>query len=680
MKRIIKISLGFLVIVGLGLALDSCTDRLLIGDAFLEKAPGGAVSADTVFTNAEYTRQFLVGIYSRQYYGLPCDGAAKPRSQNYGNGHPDALTEDFQFLFANATVVKSYYTGALNAANNDVYYPFDRELTYENIHNCLLLMSKVDDVPGIDSVEAERMKDEARCLMAFAYFNSFRFYGGIPLVKELFTGLEGTYDCPRASVAETVDYIVELLDTVIKGNHLPWGFTGADLTANAGRWTLAGAMALKCKLLEFAASPLFNSDKPYYDGKYSMEDPNVVWYGNYDASRWTRARQAYEEFLAKLDQNGIYELRMPTENTAAGYRFAYRAGYLLEDSPEVLHSVRVTHNASGANYTWESQIKGERIGYSPTVEYVSQFPWADGTPFDWDKTEQSAKEPFYVNGIEIKGLDNMFIKADTIPGTQMMANRRLTRDPRLYENVACNGVLQVINWGDGETSGANWEAWVGGTSAEMQPILQMKQFSTGFRHLKYWGGEAFHNQYPHWVALGLNELYLGYAEALAQTGDNAKAIEYVDKIRARVGMKGLVECNPDKNLLADKDALLEEIFRENNLELAFSADHFFDLIRYKKTEVFEQTLHRLLIYRLNKNAAGTWERSEEAWYKNCFNKGLKESDPNFYEPSHFEYVIAPITVYDRYWWRYGFDCKWLLSPFNVTEINKGYGLIQNPGW
>ena len=34
----------------------------------------------------------------------------------------------------------------------------------------------------------------------------------------------------------------------------------------------------------------------------------------------------------------------------------------------------------------------------------------------------------------------------------------------------------------------------------------------------------------------------------------------------------------------------------------------------------------------------------------------------------------------RYWWKYGFDPKWYLSPFPQTEINKGYGLIQNPGW
>jgi hypothetical protein len=56
----------------------ACTDRLSFGNDFLEKAPGGTVTADTVFTNAEYTRQFLAGIYSRQYYALPTNSTNSP--------------------------------------------------------------------------------------------------------------------------------------------------------------------------------------------------------------------------------------------------------------------------------------------------------------------------------------------------------------------------------------------------------------------------------------------------------------------------------------------------------------------------------------------------------------------------------------------------------------------------
>ena len=52
-------------------AFTACTDTIAVGDASLDKATSSTATIDSVFQNAEYTRQFLVGIYSKQYYGLP---------------------------------------------------------------------------------------------------------------------------------------------------------------------------------------------------------------------------------------------------------------------------------------------------------------------------------------------------------------------------------------------------------------------------------------------------------------------------------------------------------------------------------------------------------------------------------------------------------------------------------
>lgn len=54
--------------VASGLALTSviatsCVDEIKFGNSFLEKAPGGSVTKDTVFNNAEYTKQFLTNLY-----------------------------------------------------------------------------------------------------------------------------------------------------------------------------------------------------------------------------------------------------------------------------------------------------------------------------------------------------------------------------------------------------------------------------------------------------------------------------------------------------------------------------------------------------------------------------------------------------------------------------------------
>jgi hypothetical protein len=88
----------------------------------------------------------------------------------------------------------------------------------------------------------------------------------------------------------------------------------------------------------------------------------------------------------------------------------------------------------------------------------------------------------------------------------------------------------------------------------------------------------------------------------------------------------------------------------------------------------------LRIYRLVKAKNDNWVREESQWYNKSFNKKLKEDDPNFYEPSHFDFERFAITTGARKWWTDGFDPKWYLQPFPITEVNKGYGLTQNAGW
>lgn len=677
MRHISKVILAVAAIFAAGFASHSCTDPLKFGNAFLEKAPGGTVTADTVFTNAEYTRQFLAGIYSKQYYALPTNSTNNPpQCLNYWKGMPEALSDNFQLFFQNTIVGNKYYTGALTSSidgkNNGNIYPYLNEYIWQNVRNCYILLEKIDDVPGLDAAEKERMKDEARCLLANTYFVPFRFYGGLPIVTGTFQGNESEYNYPRASVEKTVDFMVGLLDEVISGGHLPWGYPGtSDAASETGRWTIGGAMALKCKILQFAASPLFNSDKPYWDGVYTMEDSSPAWYGNYDVARWQRFRKACEDFINKMNANPeVYHLVKPAGNKFEDYRYAFRSSYLLQGSPEVIMSVRVHKNAKGNDYGWVNLRTNARYSYCPTQEYVEMFPWADGTPFDWDETEAAGK------------LDQMFVTGDRIPGKQMLQNRVYTRDPRLYETVAVNGALQTINWGNGKTSGANYELWLGGTTAGNKPVTQDSHYATGYRYLKYYAGEAYVGKFPHWVSLSVPEIYLGYAEALAQTGDLPLAIKYVDAVRVRVGLGGLVECNPGKNLKTDKDALIKEILRERACEFAFQDSRYFDMIRYKLRADFEKTLHRLVIHRLVEKD-GQWVVSDGQWYKKCFGKVTDPSDPDFYEPTHFSYEKLPITVGSRIWWdkeRGGFDPKWYLQPFPITELNKKYGLEQNPGW
>ena len=678
-----KLNINNIIGVGLiSIALSACTDSVKFGDSFLEKAPGGTVTADTVFSNPEYTRQFLAATYNTQYYNLPSNSTNNPpQCRNYWKGMPDALGDDYQLLFNNTIVFGKYYNGSLTSATDDKkngnIYPFMNEYIWENVRRCWILIEKVDQVPGMTDAEKARIKDEARCLMAYAYFIAFRFYGGLPLVHGTFTGTESSYDLPRASVESTVKFMVDLLDNVIKGNHLPWAYEGSEAAAETGHWTKAGAMALKCKVLAFAASPLFNDAQPYWQGKYTVEADTCAWYGGSKPELWQQLKQACADFFAQMNANGHYHLVQPLGTTQEDYRYAFRSSYILEDSPEIIHSVRISKNAHGNDYGWYNLGWGgkangsggnDRFAYCPTQELVEMFPWADGTPFDWDKAEQEGK------------LDQMFVKGDTVKGQQLLQNLQYTRDPRLYETVMVNGDRQTLNWGDGRATGANWEMWVGGTTVGNGSKTNSGKYGTGYRMLKYIVGEVMRRHYPQWNAIMLSDMYLTYAEALLQADNNAtEAIKYVDAVRARVGLKGLVECNPGKNLTSNKQALLDEILRERACDLSFQLERYFDLIRYKRADIFEKPLHGLRIYRLVQKD-GKWVREESQWYNKSFNKKLAETDPNFYEPSHFDYERFQITTGARAWWTDGFDPKWYLQPFPITEVNKGYGLYQNAGW
>lgn len=676
MKPDIKTLFAAAAMLCIGFTGISCTDSVQFGDSFLEKAPGGIVTADTVFNNAEYTRQFLAATYAYQYYNLPCKSSnGAPQCINYWKGMPDALGDTHQLFYSSSKVFTDYYNGALSSTpdskNNYGVYPYTNEHIWENVRNSWLLIENVDRVPDMNADEKERIKDEARCLLAYTYFTAFRFYGGLPIVRGTFTGSESSYS-GRESARATVDFILEVLDEAISGGHLPWAYTGVAAASNQGHWTLAGAMALKCQVLQFAASPLFNDSQPYYSGRYTMENDSFTWFGNYDANLWTQFRDACASFFTKLRQNGAYHLVQPDGKTQEAYRYAYRYSYLFQDSPEILHSCRVSTSTSGNNYQWFNLRANERMSYCPTEEFIEMFPWADGTPFDWDADKAAGR------------LDTMFVAGDSIRGFQMLQNRRYTRDPRLYETAAVNGALQTINWGDGNTSGQPYELWVNGTTSGTGPSTNSGIYATGYRNLKYIAGEAYDRQFPQWSPLLLSDMYLMYAEALIQADDNlVEAIRYIDAVRARVGLKGLAECNPDKNLTTDKEALLEELLRERACELALQTTRYFDLIRYKRSADFEKPLHGLRIYFMVKNDEGKWERSEQQWYNKYYDVRSIRNNPDhpmYYEPSHFEYERFEITNGARIWWSQGFDPKWYLHPFPITEVNKGYGLVQNPGW
>lgn len=593
----------------------SCVEEFALGDDFLVKPPSDDISIDTVFSNANYARRALWNAYSTLYYGLNWDWSARGNKMNMGL--PEALTDLFESYLNWDNVNRQYYSGTYNATLEGAHskYNFTQEGSWSGIRKAYLFIENIDRVPDMSEGEKLRLKAEAKVIVAMHYADMFRHFGGLPILTKALS-VNDDLNIPRATAEETFRFIVKLLDEA--KTDLPWALSPQDVSVWDGRLTKASALGLKVRVLLFAASPLFNSDQPYYTGgSYESIDQKQVWYGAYKPQIWNEALMACEEFMsANVSQEYVL-------NTGGDFRQAYRQAYFKRGTSEMLISTRIRYtiptNYWDANYYF---LQGTGYGCAvPTLDYVNMFPYADGTPFDpayWQTWYNKVPQP-YVNPL-------------------------LGRDPRLYENCFVNG---------DPYSDRKLETWIGGR--EKKDSVESGQFATGFGVYKFiLDRKACLGAPAHWPYLRLAEIYLSYAELLNQAGRMDEAFRWVDEVRARVGLKGLQESNPGK--VWTKESFLEEVLRERACEFGLEEIRWFDLIRYKRENDFRKRLTGLRIFRAN------------------------TSDP---DPSVFKfnrYVIKKRAWQDSPEGEINFSPKWYLSAFPIAEINKGYGLTQNPGW
>lgn len=632
MKRFFKSIIMALLVASIAA---SCVDEIKFGDGFLEKAPGVAITQDSIFGKAEYARRFLWETYSGLYYGLPSYWDEVEDKMN--TSMFECLSDCYQSHNSWDGPNRYYYSGSYVAATEDdegssseTRFNFTKEGVWETVRASWLFIENVDRVPDMDADEKERLKAEAKVIIASRYFDMFRHFGGLPLVKQSFDALED-YMVPRATVEETVNFMANLCTEAARV--LPWDLTNDGESNWQGRMTSAAAMGLKCKILLFAASPLFNDSKPYCtDEPQEAVSSHMVWYGSYKPELWKDCLNACEEFFEELKNKGHYALVMANGTSCEDYRKAFNKAYFLRESTELLISTRVLNYYAGDwDYLWTDWVTYG--GFTPTFEYMEMFGMSDGTPFDYESAVAQ---------------NNLFFEDNNYD--------KPTRDPRLYESILVNGA---------KYNGRAVELWAGGRDNASDTSTESGEYATGFGLYKFYkeGYNSLYYEYLEWPYLRLAELHLIYAEALLKNDRIPEAIDQVDIIRNRVGLKGLEESNPNKNM-SNPAVLMEAILNERACELGLEDVRFFDMIRNKRADLFERPLHGLLIERAD-GGKGSWSDKAEA-----------DRGPF---PTKFAYSKFPLANPSRAWWN-GFDSKWYLSAFPVVEINKGYGLVQNPGW
>ncbi|MCI7071564.1 MAG: RagB/SusD family nutrient uptake outer membrane protein [Bacteroides pyogenes] len=581
--------------------LAGCED-IKFGEKFLDKPLSNELNIDSVFNKKIYAEQALAEVYHSLPDFLPMQG-------RMGYGVLEILTDLADWTKKGAP---KFYTGTVDGTSVFLeHLPYRLDVDGRTvgvgpvygIRRAYVYLENVDRVHDMTTEEKAVGKAEAKVLIAYHYTQMLRYYGGMPWIDHAYKASDDM-KMPRMTVQETVDKIVSLLDEA--ASVLPWEVDAAE----DGRVTAAAALALKSRVLQFAASPLFNADKPYMEGEAAAR--HFVWYGGYSADRWQKALNAGQEFLKKNKEHADAYRLVNTGNP----REDFVAGYFERNNKETLiSSRRFTTYMTGK--TPFAQI---RYGVaSPTLTYVDMFQMNDGTEFDWNNKNHK-DFPFFDN------------------------NGKPRRDIRLYETVAVNQ--------DKFKGSQKVEIYVG---AKQAPYNSGKMSYNGFAMRKFIRNfnDEVNGKFYTCPLLRLPEVYLNIAEAMNELGkasiadaSGRTAYDYVNLIRKRAGMPSITPAS-----VPPGETLREAILRERAVEFGYEEVRYFDLIRWKRSDVFTKQLSRLIIKKAPKN------------------------------PDKFSYEISTEMAETR---QYAKPDKWnnkyFLLPLPVNEINKKYGLIQNPGW
>lgn len=621
----------------------SCVDDINFGDKFLEKEPSVDVNIDSIFSKGERTKEFLWHLYGT---------VNSPYTYNAMIGYTplEAITDITHSYNDWGQVNYLYYPAVLTEANQEGWAPFDkfpfsgtsngsdRTGIWGAIRKGWILIENMDRVPDLSETEKSQLRGETYIIMATRYFDAFRNFGGLPIVDHVFQTGEQV-DGGRATVDETIKFIDGLLQKAIDEPGLPWKVE--DQETNAGRMIKAGAVGLRAKLYLFAASPLFNDDQPYREYSKSEEGQDAlhVWLGGKSNEYWTKTLQACEEFFRLNSQNGNYfQLIQPATQDEAGYAAAFRAAYWFRGNSEKVIEVHSTYDGEEWGGSGDARGQAHFGGSNPTLEFMEMFPMADGKNYPYKD----------IYGTSNSGNVDIFVN----------------RDPRLYESLVVTREKLLQQYQESLTS---IQLWKGGNIEHAGFSWEYtSRFSTGMGMYKWILDFGWH--YPrNYAYLRMADMHLIYAEALAETGSLQAACDEINKVRARVGLGKIETMNPELNLTTNKANLISEIMRERACEFGWEDERLYDIIRRKMIDKFTTPLHEL----------HTWRKTADGQKDERSDTRLQAGEPW----PNFIYEKTQITFGSRRWWTDGgWDNKWLLSPLPRSEINKGYGLTQNPGW
>lgn len=503
----------FFILFGL-LVVGSCSKNI-------EQEPLEQLTYDQIFDpddkNGEYARQFLNAIYANM-----------PDGFNRISGDLLACATDDAVPSRDGSSIENLSKSRINAQTN----PDEAwSKNYTGIRQVNVFLSNIDRVPV---VEAEKgfWKAEARFLRALFYFELVKRHGGVPLVGDVVFRYTDDLQLARSTFRECVDYIVDECDAI------------ADLVRtepldgpNWGRISKGAVLALKAKLLLYAASPLFNGDA-------ADAGNELAGYPEYDPARWQAAATAAKDVM-DLDFYGL----------ESNYLNLFTTRRSSSSRPEVILAHMGTQNAEVEDLNGPVGFTNAANGEgrtSPTQNLVDEFPMKNGKKIT-DPTS---------------GYDPL--------------NPYENRDNRLQYNVLFNGVKWL---------GRPLETFEGGRDKPNTNVIQTK---TGYYMRKFMGNftnaSEYANQHHNFVVFRYADILLMFAEAENEAaGPSDEVYQVLKDLRARAGIEAGADSMYGLQVGMTQTEMREAIRNERRIEMAFEEQRYWDVRRWKIAEdVFNQ--------------------------------------------------------------------------------------------
>lgn len=525
----------FIMICFLAAVMASCKE-----EKFLDETEITDLSEETVFADSSYTTSFLFDIYRDiGFSSSPArfddgnmifpqtTGGLQTASDEATPRIINAITTDIQFI-----------SGTINPiiVNRDAW-----DIPYKNIRKVNQLLKHLPNAPLSEGLK-RTYAAEARFLRAWYYSILLKHYGGVPIIGDIvYTALD-EIPAVRNTYEECVNYIVSECEAAAED--LSIKPSGRDF----GRVGAGACMALKARVLLYAASPLHN-------GSDFAPTPlnELVGYPSYGQERWKRAADAAQDVI-DLQAYSLY-MDNDEEPGRGFYKTFASSDFVTKGEP-----------ASDGIILIKMESKSQR------KERLFQPPSRGGSGGGGYPYQELVDAFGMSNGKSIKDLDSDYDPEKPYEN----------RDPRFYNSI-------IYDQGLLKTAGGGLEPvdiYIG--SFEGFPASQDAVHTgtpTGYYNNKMVHRSGVANYFidvpQSRPLMRYAEVLLNFAEATNEyeAAPSAQVYEAVELVRERAGLDPYA-LEPGLS----QEEMREIIRNERRVELAFEGFRFWDVRRWMIAE------------------------------------------------------------------------------------------------